>query len=241
LSVTAKHTGEDGNEYRVKYTFYGDFRLEYGWGYDDFDMTPVIALPTIRSETVFDSLGTFGESLKYFVDRTIDPWSSWSNTTYTISHTLNAFGGIGAGINTVRLPNLAGASKGWFFGGSTVTKGSGLLKFGADDLVYGPSAGGALRGLQQRAGGRLLTDFSKPLGSSWADFSITTLNKQVQSGGKVRFDLTNVSDLKGVLSNRGSFANTVTAKELRHIQSNWSQFKGSTTFYRNGQEVAAPW
>lgn len=36
--------------------------------------------------------------------------------------------------------------------------GATSLKFGPEDLVYGPSAGGALKELQEKAGGRLLSD-----------------------------------------------------------------------------------
>jgi hypothetical protein len=81
----------------------------------------------------------------------------------------------------------------------------------------------------------------KPPGKSWTEFSIDTLNKQLSKGGKVRFDITNVKDMKGVLSGTGKYGNTVTAAELRHIQSNWSQFKDSVTFIKNGAEAGAPW
>ena len=120
--------------------------------------------------------------------------------------------------------------------------GKGVLQFGADDLVYGPSAGGSLRNLQQSVGGRLLTDLGDvPPGQSWTQFSIQTMERQLAAGGKIRFDLTHVEDLPGVLSGTGKYANTVTAQELRHLQANWSRFKGSVHFYRGGKEIAAPW
>ena len=122
-----------------------------------------------------------------------------------------------------------------------MTKTSKILKFGADDLVYGPSAKGALRQLQEKAGGKLLTDIPKPPGKSWTEFSIDTLNKQLSQGGKIRFDLTNVKDITGVLNGTGKYGNTVTAAELRHIHGNWLQFQNNVTFYRNGLEVSAPW
>ena len=120
--------------------------------------------------------------------------------------------------------------------------GASALKFGVDDLVYGPSAGGALRKLQEQAGGRLLTDVSGPAaGQSWIQFSIKTIEQQLAAGGKIRFDLTNVQDLPGVLRGAGKYANTVTAQELRYIQSNWCRFQQNVRFYRNGVEVGAPW
>ncbi len=116
------------------------------------------------------------------------------------------------------------------------------LRFGANDLVYGPSARGALRQLQQRAGGRTLTDVGGPApGQSWTQFSIQTMEAQLAQGGRIRFDLTHVRDLPGVLRNVGEYAGTVTAQELRYLQANWSRFQGSVNFYRNGVEVPAPW
>jgi hypothetical protein len=121
----------------------------------------------------------------------------------------------------------------------------GNLKFGADDLVYGPSAGGKLRQLQESTGGRLLTDVGGPApGQSWTQFSIQTMESQVKSGGMIRFDLTNMGGAKevtNVLKGTGQYANTVTAAELRYIQQNWSRFSGNVKFYLNGGEVVKPW
>lgn len=78
-------------------------------------------------------------------------------------------------------------------------------------------------------------------GQSWTQFSIQTLETQLAQGGRIRFDLTHVRDLPGVLRNVGEYAGTVTAQELRFLQANWSRFQGSVSFYRNGVEVAAPW
>jgi len=57
----------------------------------------------------------------------------------------------------------------------------------------------------------------------------------------VHFDLTNVDDIAGVLSNTGKYANTTTAQELRFIMENWNRFSNNVKFYNNGMEVAAPW
>ncbi len=116
------------------------------------------------------------------------------------------------------------------------------LKFRANDLVYGPSANARLRQLQQTAGGRLLNDIGGPApGQSWTQFSIQTMENQVKAGGIIRFDLTNMSDISGVLKGTGQFGNTVTAAELRYIQQNWSRFSTNVKFYQNAAEVAAPW
>lgn len=119
---------------------------------------------------------------------------------------------------------------------------SGALRFGAEDLVYGPSAGGALRQLQQSAGGKLLTDIGGPTaGQSWTQFSIQTMERQLAAGGRIRFDLTHMDDIAGAIRGTGQYGNTITAQELRFLQENWSQYKGITTFYQNGVEVVAPW
>jgi hypothetical protein len=126
----------------------------------------------------------------------------------------------------------------WARSGST----SAALEFGASDLVYGPSAHGALRKLQEAAGGRLLTDLAGPAaGESWTTYSLRTLEGQLSGGGKIRFDLTHVDDLSGVLDGTGLWADKVTSQELRYVRANWERFQGNTTFYRGGAEVAAPW
>jgi len=49
----------------------------------------------------------------------------------------------------------------------------GVLRFvQPDDLIYGPGAGRKLRELQEAAGGRLLTDLSKPPGMSIRQFTV---------------------------------------------------------------------
>lgn|GEM_PF-1278260 len=115
------------------------------------------------------------------------------------------------------------------------------LRFGSNDLVYGPSAGGYLRALRQEAGGVILDDMLKPKTLSWEEFTTQTLDSAAANGRMVRFDLTHVEDLPGVLNNSGEWANTVTGHELRYLQSNWSRFRNVTHFYKNGLEVAAPW
>ncbi len=126
--------------------------------------------------------------------------------------------------------------------GGAATRASKPLKFDATDLVYGPSAGGALRELQRTSGGKLLTDIPKPVGSSWVDHSLNTLKCQIKSGGNIRFDLTHMKDLAGALRGTGKYSGTVTSQELRFIRDNWENlFRGAVTFLKNGGEVAAPW
>jgi hypothetical protein len=103
------------------------------------------------------------------------------------------------------------------------------LRFGSNDLVYGPSATGRLRQLQQRAGGKTLTDAVSDLGGrTWIQASIDTMEEALRNGHKIHFDLTNVEDIHGILNNTGRFANTVTAQELRYIRQNWSRQKLKT-------------
>lgn len=114
-------------------------------------------------------------------------------------------------------------------------------KFGDQDLVYGPSAGGNLRRLQQQAGGRLLNDLDKPTNLSWKQFSIQTMEKQLALGGYIRFDLTNITDIEGILQKTGTYSDTVTATELRYLRENWTRFRNNVTFYNNGKGACTPW
>jgi len=117
------------------------------------------------------------------------------------------------------------------------------LRFGDSDLVYGPSAGRQLADLADEAGGRTLThpSFGSPDGLSWPEFSAQAMETQLSKGGQIRFDLTNMADIRGVLAGTGPWANTVTATELRYLQSNWSRFQNNVTFYVNRQPVPPPW
>jgi RHS repeat-associated protein len=155
--------------------------------------------------------------------------SGWTETGVDVATTL-ASGTVSA-INT----RLAAAAT------PQGVPGVSALRFGNDDLVYGPSARGYLRALQQEAGGVLLDDIPKPPNVSWEEFTMQTLDNAASSGRSVRFDLTHVEDLPGVLHNSGEWANTITGHELRYLQSNWSRFRGVTHFYRNGVEVGASW
>jgi RHS repeat-associated protein len=115
------------------------------------------------------------------------------------------------------------------------------LRFGRNDLVYGPSARGYLRALQQEAGGVLLDDLPKPPELSWEEFTVKTMNEAAETGRNIRFDLTHMEDLEGVLNNQGPWKNTVTAVELRYLKANWARFSKVAHFYVNGVEVKPPW
>jgi len=108
-------------------------------------------------------------------------------------------------------------------------------------LVYGPSAGGRLRGLANRLGGNTLTDESKPPGVSWAQFSTQTLDQAAASGRTVYFDLTYADDIQGMLAGTGRYGNTITAYELRYIRDNWDLFESNVIFLENGGLVGMPW
>lgn len=115
------------------------------------------------------------------------------------------------------------------------------LKFGENDLVYGPSANGKLRELQEQAGGKLLSDLPKPPGTTFEAFTKSTLNEAAQTGKQVHFDLTHVEEVENVLKGEGKFANKITSVELRHIRDNWENFAVKPKFYSGGSEIGPPW
>jgi RHS repeat-associated protein len=162
----------------------------------------------------------------------------------TLEGALGTAGTAALGLGRAAAASAAGAGAALLRGakGCSTDGARGALRFGANDLVYGPSARGALRQLQQSAGGKLLTDVGGPAaGQSWPQFSIQMLQRQLAAGGRIRFDLTHMQDIPGALRGTGQFGNTITAAELRFLQQHWSQFGAITTFYRNGVEAAAPW
>ena len=98
--------------------------------------------------------------------------------------------------------------------------------------------------MQIKAGGKLLTDFSKPVNMSMIDFSVSKLESTVSGGSTVHFDLTYIGDqgaINQALQSAGEFGDTVTSRELQYIEQNWQRLKTGIKFYRNGKEVVAPW
>ena len=78
-------------------------------------------------------------------------------------------------------------------------------------------------------------------GDDWLSFSTDTIENTINAGYKIRFDLTYMDDIDGVLNGTGKYANSITAGELRYIQDNWSRLSGGVIFYFNGEEVLPPW
>jgi len=135
--------------------------------------------------------------------------------------------------------------------------------FGPTDLVYGPDAGGALERLTMRAGGRMLVDVgTRPrLVKRFRDWTLIALDqaagrepstllgiqassivaRMIPKGSIIRFDLTHVQDIPGVLTGTGYYGDKVTALELRYIRDHWRDFRRITRFYRDDQEVKPPW
>lgn len=121
------------------------------------------------------------------------------------------------------------------------------LQFGETDLVYGPSATGKLTALKQAAGGQLLSDALRAwgkdvysdFGGNWRAASAWALDHQQRIGGMIRFDLTHMDDVPGVVAGT-SHQKAITTFELHHLKSNWNKFKNNVVFYQNGK-VVQPW
>ena len=114
-------------------------------------------------------------------------------------------------------------------------------RFADDDLVYGPSSGGALRAWQQERGGRMLTDLPRPMELSWEAFTLRTMEQALQRGAAIHFDLTNVQQIAAVLACQGPHATATTSVELRYLRDHWDRFRDCVRFYRGGRSVEAPW
>ena len=108
-------------------------------------------------------------------------------------------------------------------------------------LVYGPSAGGALRALADQLGAQTLNDLPKPVHLGWGKFSLHTLETAAVLGTVVIFDLTHMEDVADVLADTGHHARTITGVELRYIRDNWDRFAAVVQFYENGELRVAPW
>ena len=129
--------------------------------------------------------------------------------------------------------------------GYKTSYGKSSLKFGDNDLVYGPSASGKLVELQKSAGGKLLSDVGNPYdmgyGSDWLKFSTDTIENTVKQGNYIHFDLTNMQDIDGIMNGTSQYMNRTTSGELRYIRDNWDRLSGNIKFYSNGEEVLPPW
>jgi len=122
----------------------------------------------------------------------------------------------------------AGVAEAGAAGGSALTR----LRFGASDLVYGPTAEGRLDALRDAAGGKTLWQLVPAEGvKDWNALSIEKMGLARESGARIHFDLTNVDNLPGVLDGSSPLAFTCTGQELWYLRENWSRFEGSVTFY----------
>lgn len=86
--------------------------------------------------------------------------------------------------------------------------GKSSLKFGDNDLVYGPSANGKLKELKESAGGKLLSDVGNPYDmgySDWLGLSLDTIENTVKQGNYIHFDLTNMQDIDGILNGTSQY------------------------------------
>ena len=122
--------------------------------------------------------------------------------------------------------------------------GKSVSAVGKIDIVYGPSANGALRNLADSLKTITLNDLSKPMSSNWIEFSKNTLLNIASKGGKILFDLTYMGDqnsINDILNSKGPYALKVTSQELRFIKDNWSILKNSVLFCRDNIIVEAPW
>ena len=109
-----------------------------------------------------------------------------------------------------------------------------------EDLLLGPSARGALRGLQRRVGGRLLTDLPTPYVTSVADFALDMIEETAIQGFAIAFDLTHVRDLEGVLQETGRNAHLVTSYELRFLRDCFPLFHDSVLFIKHDKLTRPP-
>ena len=119
--------------------------------------------------------------------------------------------------------------------------GQDMPLFGDDDLVYGTYVGGKVRELVNSNGGKALSDFDKPPGLDWKQFSANVMDDYVGNGSHLHFDLTNVSDIDGALNASGPFASSTTSFEIRYLRDNWQRFSDHVTFYINKIVVKPPW
>ncbi|MCL2323426.1 MAG: RHS repeat-associated core domain-containing protein, partial [Oscillospiraceae bacterium] len=130
----------------------------------------------------------------------------------------------------------------------TTTKENTNLKFGENDLVYGPNANGELWEFKTKNGGKILQEVADwqndGLGDdpdAWFWRSTIAMENAVAEGNKIHFDLTNVRNIDGALGGYGPYANSVTSLELKYLFDNWDTYKDTVIFYKKGSVVNPPW
>jgi YD repeat-containing protein len=72
------------------------------------------------------------------------------------------------------------------------------------------------------------------------EYTKAGMEQTLSKNGVIRFDLTNMDDISGVL-NGASYRNAITSYELNYIRDNWGRFSNNVKFYSNGMEVYPPW
>lgn len=123
-----------------------------------------------------------------------------------------------------------------------------MYRFHPRDLVYGPSARGALRRFQVARGGLLLTDLEKPLDLTWERFTTLEMERSLTTSPRlIHFDLTHVQDAGEIVGDlpcdhpAPCVHRSITALELRYLRDHWARFERIVRFYRDDAEVQAPW
>jgi hypothetical protein len=114
--------------------------------------------------------------------------------------------------------------------GPTVCKKCNALPFADADLVYGPTAGGALREFKNKFGGQLLGDM-EPGSAKWVAFSKTTMEDALRAGNKIHFDLTHFDPNMDHYFVNGERRIPVTWEEVKYLECFWDRFKNNVIFY----------
>ena len=107
------------------------------------------------------------------------------------------------------------------------------LRFGSGDLAYGPSAGGRLRDFANSTNVKTLQDlfvYERHGNLGWNMFSKQEMERVLAEGFNIRFDLTSMRNIQGVLAGT-AYPNATTTFELRYLQANWARFSGNVKFY----------
>jgi RHS repeat-associated protein len=118
-------------------------------------------------------------------------------------------------------------------------------RFGPNDVVYGVYSAPSPRGgfynptevLSFNAGGKIVGAVDPAMAY---EISVQRMEDALAKGGRVRFDLTYVNT-EQALGGYGDFGSSITSRELRYLQENWTRFEGHANFYNKYREVPTPW
>jgi hypothetical protein len=67
------------------------------------------------------------------------------------------------------------------------------------------------------------------------------LDAHIAKGKSVKFTLSAIQDLKGVINGTANRIPKVTREEILYIKENWARMQGNVKWYAAGKEVSAPW